>query len=181
MREQKIVASMIIEVAGRPPEYLENSLKLHLDKLNHIKDVKLISSRIAEPRLIENEKELYTCFGEVEVEVSSMAKLMDLIFDFMPSSVEIISPSEIEFDCQAATMFANDMAGRLHRYDEIAKIARMQVQQLSQQLQKYQQAPQKQINPIQPIQISMGNPIVKSSEEKKIKSHKKSKSSKKKK
>lgn len=159
MVEQKITASMIIEVAGRPPEYLENSLKLHLEKLNHIKDVKLISSKIAEPRLIETEKDLYTCFGEVEVETVGFSKLMDLVFDFMPSSVEIINPNEIEFNCQEATMFANDMAGRLHRYDEIAKIARMQIQQLTQQLQRYQQPVQKApASPFQPMQITMNSP-----------------------
>lgn len=184
MAEQKITALMIIEVAGRPPEYLENSLKLHLDKLNHIKDVKLISSKIAEPRLIETEKDLYTCFGEVEIETIGFSKLMDLIFDFMPSSVEIINPSEIEFNCQEATMFANDMAGRLHKYDEIAKIARMQMQQLTQQLQKYQQPTQKApSNPIQPIQITMNSPAEEKSFSKKIekKSSKKSKPNKKKK
>lgn len=184
MVEQKITAVMIIEVAGRPPEYLEESLKAHLDKLNHIKDVKLISSKIAESRLIETEKDLYTCFGEVEVETIGFAKLMDLIFDFMPSSVEIINPNDIEFNCQEATMFANDMAGRLHKYDEVAKIARMQMQQLAQQLQQYQQPVQKvPQNPIQPIQITMNSPTVEKSSpmKKEKKSSKKSKLSKKKK
>jgi len=184
MVEQKITALMIIEVAGRPPEYLENSLKLHLEKLNHIKDVKLISSKIAEPRLIEAEKDLYTCFGEVEVETLGFSKLMDLIFDFMPSSVEIINPSEIEFNCQEATMFANDMAGRLHKYDEIAKIARMQIQQLTARLQQLTQPVQKvPQNPIQPVQITMNSPVEEKSPSKKAKkkSSSKSKPSKKKK
>jgi len=168
MVDQKITALMIIEVAGRPPEYLENSLKLHLDKLNHIKDVKLISSKMAEPRLIETEKDLYTCFGEVEVETLGFSKLMDLIFEFMPSSVEIINPMDIEFNCQEATMFANDMAGRLHRYDEIAKIARMQIQQLTARLQQLTQPIQKvSQNPIQPVQITMNSSIEEESTSKK--------------
>jgi len=166
---------MIIEVAGRPPEYLENSLKLHLDKINHIKDVKLISSKIAEARLIEPEKDIYTCFGEVEVEVISLSKLMDLVFEFMPSSVEITNPSEIEFNCQEATMFVNDMAGRLHKYDEIAKIARMQIQNLTQQLQRSKQIPEKNNNPIQPVSITLGN----GEQDKSVKKQKKSKTKKK--
>jgi len=149
---------MIIEVAGRPPEYLENSLKLHLDKLNHTVGVKLISSKIAESRLIETEKDLYTCFGEVEVETVGFSKLMDLIFDFMPSSVEVINPTDIEFNCQEATMFANDMTGRLHKYDELAKIARMQIQQLNSKLQVSQQVQKAPLNPIQPVQITMSTP-----------------------
>ncbi|MEI7719090.1 MAG: hypothetical protein WCI72_04435 [archaeon] len=181
MVEQKITAMMIIEVAGRPPEYLEEQLRVHLDKLNQIKDVKLISLKIAEPRLIEEEKDLYTCFGEVEVETIGFSTLIDLVFDFMPSSIEIISPNDIEFNCQEATMFANDMAGRLHKYDELAKIARMQIQQLSQQLQQSRPAAiQAPANPIQPVKISMNTP------EKEVKSNKqkpskKSKASKKKK
>ena len=181
MAEQKITAMMIIEVAGRPPEYLEESLKTHLDKLNHLKNVKLISSKIAEPRLIEEEKDLYTCFGEVEVETIGFSTLIDLVFDFMPSSIEIISPNDIEFNCQEATMFANDMTGRLHKYDEFAKVARMQIQNLSQQLQQTRPvASPVPANPIQPIKISMNTP------EKEVKSNKqkpskKSKISKKKK
>lgn len=174
MAEQKITALMIIEVAGRPPEYLENSLKLHLDKLNHIQGVKLISSKIAESRLIEAEKDLYTCFGEVEVETIGFSKLMDLVFDFMPSSVEIINPNTIEFNCQEATMFANDMAGRLHKYDEIAKIARLQMQNLTKQIQQSQPAPKVASNPIQPVQITMSNPQI----EKKVSQKKSSKKSK---
>jgi len=184
MAEQKITAMMIIEVAGRPPEYLENSLKLHLEKLEHIKDVKLISSKIAESRLIEAEKDLYTCFGEVEVETIGFSKLMDLVFDFMPSSIEIINPNNIEFNCQEATMFANDMAGRLHKYDELAKIARLQLQNLNQQLQAKNAAPAVQSNPIQPMKITMSNPIpleAKTSQKAVSKLSKKSKSVKKKK
>ena len=159
MVEQKITAVMIIEVAGRPPEYLINSLKIHLDKLNHIPGVQVISSKIAEPRLIEEEKDLYTCFGEVEVKTIGLIKLMDLVFDFMPSSIEIIDPMDLELNCQEATMFMNDLTGRLHKYDEIAKIARMQIQQLTQKIQSSQpsQVAPKQTSPFQPIRITMDN------------------------
>jgi chromosome condensin MukBEF ATPase and DNA-binding subunit MukB len=182
MAERKITAMMIIEVAGRPPEYLVNSLKLHLEKLNHIKDVRLLSTKIAEPRLIDGEKELYTCFGEVEVQVIGLQKLIDLVFDFMPSSIEVLDPIDLELNCQEATMSLNDLAGRLHKYDEIAKIARMQIQQLTQQLQSYQKQIPKETSPYSPIQVSMApqeKPAKKESPKKKsakpLQSHKSTK------
>ena len=153
----KINAIMIIEVAGRPPEYLIDSMKAHVDKLNLIKGVSLVSKKISEARLLEAEKDLYTCFAEVEVGVETFGKIIELIFDFMPSSIEIVNPAEMEFNCQEATMLMNDLSGRLHKYDDLAKIARMQIQQLSQKLQSQQAVPSQ--NPIiQPLKITMDNP-----------------------
>jgi hypothetical protein len=151
---QKIRSIMIIEVAGRPPEYLTDSLKAHVEKINGIKGAKLISSRIAEARKIDEEKDLYTSFAEAEVETDTLGKLMDLILEFMPSSVEIMEPAEVVFDCQEATMLFNDLSGRLHKYDEVAKVARMQIQQLSEKLAKLEQG-QKSASIIQPFNVSM--------------------------
>lgn len=159
MGNQKITASMIVEVVGRPPEYLKEALGSHIDKINQIEKTSLNSVKIAEPRIIEGEEDFYSCFGEVEVEVPTLGKLMDLVFDFMPSSVEIIDPSDLEFDCQEATMFLNDLAGRLHKYDEVAKVAKAHIDQLNQKLQVYQAREKKiQESPIRPLKISMNAP-----------------------
>ena len=154
MAEQKITAIMIIEVAGRPPEHLVESIKNHTGKLNTIKGVKLINSKISEPVAVENEQDLYTCFAEVEVETEGLSKLLDLMFDFMPSSVEIIEPVDLELNCQEATMFMNDLSGRLHKYDEVVKIMQMQMQQMASKLSQVQQM-QAPSNPIQPLRITM--------------------------
>ena len=168
MAEQKIKAIMIIEVAGRPPQYLTDSLKAHIEKINTIKGVKMISFKIAEARKIDEEKDIYTSFAEVEVETETFGKLNELIFDFMPSSVEIIDPVDIIFDCQEATMIANDLAGRLHKYDEVAKVARMQIQQLAQKLQQLQSVGKPSgSSPIQPMKISMDSPIKENSSRRK--------------
>lgn len=173
MAEKKITAIMIIEVAGRPPQYLIDSMKAHIDKLNHIKGVSLVTSKISEPSIIESEKDLYTCFAEVEVQADGLAKIMDLVFDFMPSSIEIIEPTDLELNCQEATMFMNDLAGRLHKYDEVVKVMRMQMQQLMSKSEQAQQRPVRQ-NPIQPVQITMQeNPEKKTSKKSSKKSNKK--------
>ncbi len=127
---KEIRAILMVEVAGRPAEHVKESLKIHVGRFKNIKDMKLISATISEPKEIEGHKEFFTCFSEVEVEVPSFLKLTDLIFDFMPSSIEVVEPNQIEFDTQEATAITNQLTGRLHRYDEIAKIVKLQNEQL---------------------------------------------------
>ncbi len=151
---QKIHAIMIVEVAGRPPEYLINSLQMHVDKMKDISGVELVSSKLATPRKLDEEKDLYTMFAEVEVKTDSFAKLLDLVFEFMPSSIEVIDPLDIELNLQEATMFMNDLSGRLHKYDDLAKIAKFQIQELNQKLQQMQPRP-KVTEVIQPLKVTM--------------------------
>lgn len=155
MAEQKINAIMLIEVAGRPAEHLATALKSHVEKINLVKGVKIVNSKISEPRLLESEKDLYTSFSEVEVQADSLFKILDLVFDFMPSSIEIIEPADIELNCQEATMFMNDLAGRLHKYDEVTKIAQFQMAKMSAKIKELQ-TPQNQApkSPYQPLKVS---------------------------
>jgi len=134
MAEKKIQAIMIVEVAGRPAEYVKEGLETHTARLNQMPDVEVISKTLSEPKKIEHQEEAYVCFAEIEFSVPTFQRLMDLVFDFMPSSIEILEPGRIEMDSQEATMFVNNLAGRLHRYDEIAKIAQFKIKQLSEQL-----------------------------------------------
>ena len=61
------------------------------------------------------------------------------MFDFMPSSVEVIEPSKVGLRADEATALLNNIAGRMHRYDEIAKIAKIKTNQMAQQMQMMQQ------------------------------------------
>jgi hypothetical protein len=165
---KEITALMIVEVAGRPKEYLKEALEKHISQLNNIKDAKLVSMKIAEPKMIDEEKDMYSCFAEVEVCVIGLQKLLDLVFDFMPSSVEIVDPVDLEINCQETTMFLNDLSGRLHKYDEVAKLAQLRIHQLSQALQQARPTPQ-QSSVVQPAQITYGDKEEKKTVQKQIK------------
>jgi len=135
---EKVRAILIIEIAGRPAEVVSEALKQHSGKLKNVKGVKVFSEKFSEPKRLESEQEFYTAFSEIEIETESFAKLIELIFEFMPSSVEIFEPAEVLFNAQEATIFANNLASRLHRYDEIAKIAKIRVNQLAEKFQEMQ-------------------------------------------
>lgn len=121
---------MIVEIAGRPADHLKKALEEHIGRLDKLKDVSVVSRKFAEPTLIEETKQIFSCYAEVEIEVESFFRLNELIFDFMPSSVEVLEPDKVSFNTQEASMFLNDLAGRLHKYDEIAKIVNLRNRQL---------------------------------------------------
>src|SRR3989344_5783053 len=90
-------AIMIVEVAGNPSEYVKESLEKHVNVLNGIKDVTINSMNISEPKEIENSNGIFTCFSEIDFEVENFSRMTEIIFDFMPSSVEVIVTSFIPF------------------------------------------------------------------------------------
>ena len=135
---EKIRAIMIVEIAGRPPEHIKQALEAHVGQLEKVKNIRCISQSISAPKKLEAEQEIYTCFAEVEVEAEDFLNLINLVFDFMPSSIEIIEPTELKFNMADATSFINTLSGRLHRYDEIAKIAQIKIQQMAAQIQQAQ-------------------------------------------
>lgn len=129
-KNNNITAVMIVEIAGRPPEHLSKALEAHIGKMDTLKDVTIVSRKFSEPNKIDEEKDIYSCFAEVEVEVETMFRLTELIFDFMPSSVEVLEPDSVNMNAQEASMFLNDLSGRLHKYDEVAKVAQLRNKQL---------------------------------------------------
>jgi len=138
MGNKNIRAVMIIEIAGRPATHVKEALEAHIGKMDALKDVMIVYMKISEPTLIDEEKEIYSCFAEVEIEVETLFRLSELIFDYMPSSIEVLSPDSVSLNVQESSMFLNDLAGRLHKYDEIAKIAQLRNKQLFNAYQQLQ-------------------------------------------
>lgn len=146
-----IRAIMIVEMAGRPAAHLTESLEKHVGILREVKDVEVDRIEVSEPRAIAREDgdkkletregdEMFTAFAECEFEIPSFARLSETMFDFMPSSVEVIKPSSVELEAVEATDLLNNISGRLHRYDEIAKIAGERLRQMDAQLKGMQAA-----------------------------------------
>ncbi|MFH0711748.1 MAG: hypothetical protein V1889_01185 [archaeon] len=124
-------AIMIVEIAGRPAEHLKNALAEHIGILNKVNDITVHSIKLSEPKEIENSNGMLTCFAEADFETTSFGRLSETMFDFMPSSVEIIEPTNVSLSMHEATDLLNNISGRMHRYDEIAKIAGEKLRQMA--------------------------------------------------
>src|SRR5680860_1089471 len=102
---------MIVEMAGRPAAHLTESLEKHVGILRQVKDAEVHEIKVSEPREIKlDEKadvkkgdEMFTAFAECDFEIPSFSRLSETMFDFMPSSIEVIEPNNVNLDLSEAT------------------------------------------------------------------------------
>jgi hypothetical protein len=136
MRNIKMVTAIIVvEMMGKPADYLKQSLETHIGNLEKRKNVEIKRKDLNDPKEIENSGGMFSCFAEVELEVEKLKELFDIIFDYMPSSVEVVEPSSVSISLEEATALLNNLTGRLHRYDEVAKSAKFRMDHLMKQVQ----------------------------------------------
>jgi len=121
---------MIVEVAGSPAEHVKESLENHVKVLKDSKEVNVNSISISEPKEVVDGKGVYTCFSEVDFEAETFARVSEVVFDFMPSSIEILEPSKVSLDTFQATNLLNNISGRMHKYDEVAMMAQAKINEL---------------------------------------------------
>lgn len=120
--ENKIKAIMILEILGRPPEHLKTSLEDIINKMNKEKDVEVSEKKIHEPTQTKSNKNFYTTFAEVEVEVKNISILTSLMFKYMPANVEVIEPENINLTNNGWSEILSEITRKLHRYDEVARM-----------------------------------------------------------
>lgn len=138
----EIEFSMIIEMMGRPVDYLKNTIEQMMLVIEKEQGIKLVSKKVHEPKKLEDKnmaQELFTTFAEVRVK-AEMAKMFYIVSKYMPSHIEIISPENVKMSNSEFSSLLTEFAVRLHRYDEIAKGALIKNQILENQLRKFQPA-----------------------------------------
>jgi len=119
---KKIRAIIILEIMGKPPEHLIETLNEIIKKIGKEKGVKVKEKKVNEPVLMKNQKEFYTSFAEVEIEVEEILYLAILMFRYMPAHIEIISPELISLTNNGWNDILNELARRLHGYDEVTRV-----------------------------------------------------------
>lgn len=116
---------MIIEVVGAPKEHVDEVMEMVVKKMKEEKNMTLFKEKVAEAETIElknaKDREFYSSFVEFELEVPTLTRILELCFDYMPSSVEILSPDKLDFKSGEAADVINDLLARLHRYDMLVK------------------------------------------------------------
>src|SRR3989338_11208987 len=120
--DTKIRVIMIFDVIGRPPKHLIESLEKLIEEIDKEKGVKVKMKDIKEPTFMKDQKDFYTTFAEVEVEIDEVLNLAILLLKYMPAHLEIISPEIIAISNNSWNDILNELARRLHAYDEIARI-----------------------------------------------------------
>jgi len=135
-REEKLNVIMIIEILGKPPEHLIETLNEILKKLGEEKGVKIKDKKINEPVVLKENENFYTSFAEIEIDVDGISLLADLMFKYMPAHVEILSPENISVINNELNEIFNSLMRKLHGYDEVARIIQTEKILLQRELKK---------------------------------------------
>jgi hypothetical protein len=134
MNSDKINATIIIEVLGKPKEHLVETLEKIIEKISQEKGIEIKDKKINEPQELKDKKEFFTNFAEIELEFDNAFDLMILIFKYMPANIQINYPEKITLDNSSFTAILNELARRLHGYDEIARVIQMEKKILTDKL-----------------------------------------------
>lgn len=131
-----IKALLIIDVIGRPPKHLTETLTNIVKKIDDEKGVKVVAKKLSEPTLMKDQKDFYTSFADVEVEVEEIFDLVILMFKYMPAHIEILYPELIALTNNGWNEILNELTRRLHGYDEIARIVNVEKSILEKKLRE---------------------------------------------
>jgi len=134
----KIKIIVIYEILGRPKEYIKTTLEQLIDRIGENTGIKIIERKVHEPHLLDEEKiknvednkEVFSTFAEVELEVDNLIIVFNLILNTLPSSIEIIKPSELILKNFDLNSVLSELAIKLHRYDETAKYLLLEKNQM---------------------------------------------------
>ena len=137
LKTKRIKAVFILEIIGRPKEHLVQTLEKIVEAINQEKGVKVIEKKINEPVELKNNKDFYTTFAEVEVEVEEILQIAMLMFKYMPANIEIIEPETIALSNNGLNEIFNELARRLHAYDEMARVLQIQTAKLQRDLKEH--------------------------------------------
>lgn len=148
---KKIKAIMMLEVIGKPPEHLVETLENLIKQLGEEKGVSVNSKDIKKPAPMKEkiqtmesgekkrtppQEDFYTTFAEIEIEVEEISSLVYLIFRYMPAHVEVISPELIALTNNGWNDIFNELARRLHGYDEVARVLQVEKEILGRRLKE---------------------------------------------
>jgi len=120
--ENKIEAIFILEVLGKPPEHLIETLEELIKQIALEKGVNVKEKKVNDPHLIEKSDNLYTSFAEIVVECDEIMNLVVILFKYMPSHLQIIYPEKVTLKNSEMNDFTNEIIRRLHAYDEVARV-----------------------------------------------------------
>ena len=101
-----------------------------IDKLGEQKGITIVRKEVHEPKIAEKEgaknQNLFTTFAEVELISDSLMLVFDITFNLLPSHIEILEPRSVELKNFDLSSIVSNLATKIHRYDELAKISMLE-------------------------------------------------------
>src|SRR3989338_4987481 len=108
----------IIEVLGKPKEYVESALKQYIEHIKEDSELVILNEDYSE---IREQGKLWSKFVELDLVIKGTKKLISFCFEYMPSSLEVLKPENLTLTNAELANFLNDLQARLHSVDMAVK------------------------------------------------------------
>ena len=118
---EKIQATAILEIMGRPSEHVKEALGLLVARLGSEKGVKILDKKHNDPIPVKDSTNLYTAFAELSLELDELGNYFGILFGYLPSHIEITFPENLKLTNFDLNDTGNKLIQRLHGYDAIVK------------------------------------------------------------
>ena len=105
---------VFIEIMGAPQNHVDATLNLVVKRLGEEKGVSIVSEQ-SHPA--EAKEKLFSAFAEVELLIKDFATLTRIVFDYMPSSFEVLKPESFRLPMLEVSNFVGDTLAALHQID----------------------------------------------------------------
>lgn len=116
--KQHIRCKAIIEVLGKPREHVESTIRKYTEKIGSDQELIILKKEFADSK---EQGDLWSTFVELEMVVKGIPKLIGFCFDYMPSSIDILKPEELQITSKNLADLMNDLQARLHGLDMMVK------------------------------------------------------------
>ena len=131
-----IQVRVLAEVIGRPQEHVVKTTDAYIEKVKQDNDIEIIDVKKGEPNAVEDMEGYFGAIIEFEMLFSNLKILTGFCFDYMPSSIEIIEPDNINFKDRELSSFYNELQNKLHGMDMVLKQMQMENKHLVQNTQQ---------------------------------------------
>ena len=120
-----ILFRAVVEVLGRPKEHIEAALQGYMKSFSQDKRYRVLSVDTAALKKQEDQ-DLWMTFAEIEAKTDRLEHLSSFCFDYMPSLIEILEPTEMALKDGEVSEFLNDLQAKLHHVDMVAKQVKLE-------------------------------------------------------
>lgn len=118
-KEGEVLCKVIIEVAGKPKEHIENTLRLVINKIKkEEKNIRLKQGDLYKAKEVEitteQKGQFWSTFAELDLYFKNVQTLIAFCFEYMPSSVEILEPQDMRFQLKEFSDLLTELLAKLH-------------------------------------------------------------------
>ena len=114
IKKGQILVQAIIEILGAPKAHVEDTMIKVVDGMQDKEWLEVVSDEVAEAT---QQKDLFSSYADVQVWVKSFGHMIEFLFNYMPSSIEILEPQEMQLKREDIGNLMTEISGRLHASD----------------------------------------------------------------